>query len=394
MDRPVLTTSRPGAAGAQRRGPRDLVVSVALVAVLTLACIPQAARTHHHHKPVPQKAVPVSKPAPPPPETPAPEIPSPPEPTQDPPEVTGTTYYVAPSGSDAAAGTAEAPFRTVEHGLRALAAGDLLLVRQGTYNERITSPPIASGSAAEPIQVRAYPGEKPVVSGLLWLKNASYWHISGLNVTWSPSNSSSEHMVKFTNGTGWVYSDSEVWGARSYAAILVAGTASQWTITGNHVHDTYPANGTNQDHLIYANAGTGGGVIERNLLVGSANGRAVKIGPSSPSSGVVENVTVRYNTMYGNTGPSNVQLAWGSSNNEIYGNILVRPAPNRSNVTAFELTGSDNIVHDNLGWETPRIADAVPGIVDGGGNLTADPQFVGEDLVPQSSTAQAYGHLA
>ncbi|MEZ5170744.1 MAG: hypothetical protein R3A49_08375 [Acidimicrobiia bacterium] len=387
MVRPPDSSARSGAADSILRAPRGLVLSVALLALLTLACLPAQAPapSHRHHRPTPPTAPPLVPPEPPSP---------PAEDPVDPPEVTGTTYYVAPTGSDAAAGTIEAPFRTVEHGLRSLVAGDLLLVRQGTYNERIQSPPVASGSASEPIHVRAYPGERPVVSGLLWMKDASHWHISGLNVTWGPSNSASEHMVKFTNGTGWVFSDSEVWGARSYAAILVAGNASDWTITGNYVHDTYPANGTNQDHLIYTNSGTGGGVIERNLLVGSANGRAVKIGPPSAHSGVVENVTVRYNTMFGNTGPSNIQLAWGSSNNEIYGNIMVRPAPNRSNVTAFELTGSGNVVHDNLGWEAPRIADASQGLVDGGGNVMADPQLAGGDLVPQSSAAQAYGHLA
>ena len=47
------------------------------------------------------------------------------------------TYYVAPTGNDANAGTQAAPFRTIAKGLAtAAASGDTVFLANGTYNER------------------------------------------------------------------------------------------------------------------------------------------------------------------------------------------------------------------------------------------------------------------
>lgn len=315
------------------------------------------------------------------------------------PALSGTAWaaqirHVATSGSDSAAGTADAPFRTLAKGLSALLPGDTLVVHGGTYAERITGTAVRPGTPDARTQVVAALGERPVVQGLLWLKNASYWDVRGINVTWGAGNTSGEHMVKMTGGTGWTFTDAEIWGAHSYAAVLVAGAAAQWTFARNHVHDTAQTNGTNQDHLVYVNSGVGGGVIERNLLVGSPNGRAIKVGPPSADAGVVEGITIRYNTMVDNLGPSNVQLAWGSSDVQVYRNIMVAPAPGRSAVTGYQLTGTGNVVRDNLGWATPRLLDeAVPGLSDGGGNFLADPGL-DASYRPTGTRAADYGHLA
>ena len=305
-------------------------------------------------------------------------------------EAAGTRYHVAQSGSDAHAGTESQPFRTIAKGLSTLRPGDTLVVGGGTYAERIRSVAITGGTPQAPITVVAAPGERPVVEGLLWLKGADHWTIDGINVTWSPANDTNEHMVKFTDGRGWRFTNAEVWGARSFAGILVAGQPSDWSLDHLYVHDTAATNGLNQDHLIYVNAGTGSGLIERNLLVGSPNGRAVKIGPPDPVGPAVENLTVRYNTMIDNTGPSNVQVAWTAANNQIYGNIMVRPASGRSAVTAYELFGTGNVVRDNLVWDAARAMDlSVAGLVDGGGNVVADPGLTGAGAHVRATNAVA-----
>jgi hypothetical protein len=307
-----------------------------------------------------------------------------------------TTYVVATNGSDSNAGTTSQPFRTVSKGLRTVHAGDTLLVRAGTYAERIQNPTIAAGTSTAPITVANYPGERPVISGLLWLRNASYWRLSGVNVTWNGANNSSEHMVKLTGGTGWSLTDAEIWGAHSYAGILVTGGARSWRIAHSYVHDTYQSNSTNQDHLIYVN-NDGAGVIEGNVLANSTNGRAIKLGPPAAGAGITRGVTIRYNTMSNNLGPSNVQPCWNSYDNTVYRNIMVRPASNRSAVTAYQLTGTNNVVRDNLVWNAVRVMDSVAGLVNGGGNLMRDPQLVnlpGQPLTPTDSVAVAYGAMA
>jgi hypothetical protein len=83
-------------------------------------------------------------------------------------------YFVAPDGSDTAAGTKEAPFATLQRAQGAVAPGDTVYVRGGTY--RMREEQIArkerifayvtlldrSGAPGRRIRYRAFPGEQPV----------------------------------------------------------------------------------------------------------------------------------------------------------------------------------------------------------------------------------------
>lgn len=297
---------------------------------------------------------------------------------------TGATYFVSADGSDSNPGSLAAPWRTVVKGLTSLLAGDWLYLRSGVYAERIQTPGIQVGTPSRPILVAAYPGERPVIKGLLWMHGPSYWTFDGVNVTWDPNTgSSSEHMVKMIGGMGWTFKNAEVWGARSFAAILIAdatdGSPSGWSLSGNCVHDTYPSNDTSQDHLIYVNSGVnaGRGTIEHNLLFRASNGSGIKLGGASATSGGAANVTVAYNTIY-NTGQS-VTVAWSSHDNTVYRNILDRVRPGASNVRGYELTGGNNDAHDNVGFLANSFIQNDSGytaIADTGGNrFPVDPHF-------------------
>jgi hypothetical protein len=74
---------------------------------------------------------------------------------------------MAPDGSDAAAGTISSPWRTIIGASRHLVPGDMLYVRGGSYHDPggYDWASTASGTAAAPIAVRAYPGEQPVFDG-------------------------------------------------------------------------------------------------------------------------------------------------------------------------------------------------------------------------------------
>ena len=178
----------------------------------------------------------------------------------------------------------------------------------------------------------------------------------------------------------------------------MAGEPERFALRRLYVHDTARTNGTNEDHLVYLNPGRGGGVVEGCLLVGSPNGRAVKIGPPDEGGDPVGRIVLRYNTMVDNRGPSNVQLAWRSSDVLVERNIMVGTARGRPNVTAFELEGDDDVVRENIGWRSSGVLDqGVDGLEDGGGNRQLDPLLgqVGDRThVPTAPAAQGYGYTA
>lgn len=72
--------------------------------------------------------------------------------------LSGETYYVAPppSGDDGNPGTLGSPWATLQHAADTVQPGDTVLVRTGGYaGAHFTT----SGTAAQPIVVRAFPGE-------------------------------------------------------------------------------------------------------------------------------------------------------------------------------------------------------------------------------------------
>jgi Right handed beta helix region/Chondroitinase B len=77
--------------------------------------------------------------------------------------------YVATNGSDQAAGTLAAPLKTIQAAFNKAAAGDTILLREGIYREAVALKN-KSGKDGAPITLKAYAGEKPVLSGLDVLK--------------------------------------------------------------------------------------------------------------------------------------------------------------------------------------------------------------------------------
>jgi hypothetical protein len=89
-------------------------------------------------------------------------------------KIAGAEFYVAPQGNDANPGTISAPFATIQRAQEAVAPGDTVLLRGGTY--RMSEAQIArkerifayvtlldkSGRPGQPIRYQAVPGERPV----------------------------------------------------------------------------------------------------------------------------------------------------------------------------------------------------------------------------------------
>jgi hypothetical protein len=316
--------------------------------------------------------------------------------------------FLAPDGSDKASGGRDDPWRTLKHSLGQLRPGDVLLVRGGDYVERIEGFPLAKGTPDRRIRVAAQPGERPVLRGMLELKELEFWTFDGINVTWD-GGSSEDHMVKLVGGRGWIWENAEVWGARSFANILVANAPSDWVIRGSCIHDAQAKNPNDafRYHNIYANTelAAGPGLIEGNLLFNASTGSNLKLGgPGDSAEEGAANVTVRYNTLYRAMQP--VLLSGGSRDNVMERNIVglgLRDSPNYL-VRSYRLVGEGNLFRDNIGFGAAALyysafPEGFGGVADGGGNrFPFDPEFDAVDTCDGFRTgagdAALYGRYA
>ncbi len=102
------------------------------------------------------------------------------------------TFYVSTSGDDSNRGTREAPWRTIQHAADAALPGSTILVRGGTYAERVTIN--VSGDAAKGyITFRSHPDETAILDGgsltvpegraaMISIQDKSYIRIQGLEI--------------------------------------------------------------------------------------------------------------------------------------------------------------------------------------------------------------------
>ena len=113
-------------------------------------------------------------------------------PTTSPTQTTGQVYYVSPGGSDSNAGSASAPWHSIQTAAQRLKAGETAILLDGTYTEGQVQF-ANSGTAASPITIKAQnkwgavlssmSGDNPAIS-----INQSYITIENLRISVSPNN--------------------------------------------------------------------------------------------------------------------------------------------------------------------------------------------------------------
>jgi parallel beta-helix repeat protein len=256
---------------------------------------------------------------------------------------TGHTYYVATTGSDSAAGTSAAPWKTLQKAADTVQAGDTVVVHAGTYAgfRRFA---VAGGTASSPITFSADPGViinsfgPGESNAYINIENTSpadgYYIIEGFTVA-NPSNrgirSAMSRHNTFLNDTVYGAGDSDIFASRSDFI----------TVQGN---TCYNAAG---QHGIYVN-GSDSYVIRGNTCYGN-NWDGIHTNVSDGvnqvnSHGLIENNVVHDNLLAGMdlTGMNTTTVR----NNVIYGNGrhgIVLQNSNSNATTACH----DNIIVNN-----------------------------------------------
>lgn len=197
-------------------------------------------------------------------DTPGPTPPEKPiEPTDptDPDEHKPVCYFVATNGNDANDGTIDKPIKTINIAINMTKEGDTVYVREGVYNQKVVIQ--QKGTAKKHISIKAYKGEKPVISGegiavtsstaLILVSEAKFVNVEGFevrnlitNTPWTEANGitvnagSSSINIK-NNHVHHIQSQVLLTEGRGAHAILVIGNTPNAlrdiVVEGNTIHD-------------------------------------------------------------------------------------------------------------------------------------------------------------
>ena len=225
----------------------------------------------------------------------------------------GATYYVDNSGSpacdDSYAGKEAQPWCTVSTSINKLSAGDILYIKNGTYEGRFTITSL-TGTSVSPITIRAYPGHTPVLAGVAYtggrtkFVDCNYLTIDGLTFTLM------QQALFLDGGTNITVKNNTMHniGNQAFSAHRgdSAAGASFITVDNNKIYDA--GMGTENGEGMYIGTGSGGPVDDTN------------------------HITITNNTIY-NTKDEGIELKPGTHDCLVENNILY----NTGNYSAIEV---------------------------------------------------------
>lgn len=281
----------------------------------------------------------------------------------------------APDGSDSAAGTLGAPFRTPQRLAGELAAGQTGCLRAGTYN---SSAFYVLDIAKSGIRIRSFPGERATLLGNVLIRNsAAGAALSHLDI----KGSGASNTVKLYAPDA-IIEDNDItneWRGRSCMILgsnSGAGQATRVIVRRNVFHECGSLANGNQDHGIYAQNVLDGDIVQ-NVFWNTA-GYAIQLYPNAQGTRVAHNVvdggspSVRGGVIFGGDG------SHASSNNVVEENVIAFAATfNITSTWSDSTPGTGNIARNNCVWGGTfgNVNTAKGGFV-ALDNLVADPLFV------------------
>jgi len=254
----------------------------------------------------------------------------------------GRGLYVSMRGSDAAAGTRSAPWRTIEKALARARPGDTIYVRRGTYSGWLTA--ARSGTSSAPITLAAYPGERPLLTGRLKI-TGSHIRVRGLVFHGQTRANRRDVLVYVSGGSDIEIAKNEI--RRSWMSGVYIGPGKDVRIVGNHIH----SNGVheNLDHGIYCGDSSGALIANNRIVDNLAAG--IQIYPDCDSSRVTANDIRRsgkFGIILGGDG-SRV-----SEHNVIEKNVVANNRETGIKTYWGGAVGAGNVARDNVVYGNPE----------------------------------------
>ena len=287
----------------------------------------------------------------------------------------------APSGSDLAAGTGDAPFATAQKLVDTLAPGQTGCLRAGTYAEHVKVS--TGGTSAARVTVTSYPGERARLLGRLWIADsANFVTFSGLDLDGRTAPSCGTGCIlpsPTVNGDDARFTRNDITNGHTTICFNVGsnsgwGRALRTVIDHNRIHDCGRLPATNQEHGVYVSAADDT-VITDNLIYDNAD-RGVQLYPDAQRTLVANNVIDGNGEGVIFSGSSSYR-----SNDNIVRDNVVTNATLRYNIESWwassKLIGTGNVARHNcvFGGALGDITSPTTGFtaID---NVMADPLYV------------------
>ncbi len=183
---------------------------------------------------------------------------------------TGQLYFVAASGgSDSNAGDEAAPLATIQEGIDRAVAGDTIVLRGGTYTQNVRFRD--SGEEGQPITLRNYPGETPVIDNehdgnaiVIQATNYQGGAIGWITLDGLEVKNGHGKNIEITNGHDIVVTRCHLHSSNGQG---IGGNGTRVLIDGNVIADNGDFVG-NQEHGIYTSGKSW--TISNNLIYGNA----------------------------------------------------------------------------------------------------------------------------
>ena len=275
----------------------------------------------------------------------------------------------ATTGSDSAAGTAAAPYRTATMLVGSLAPGQVGCLRGGVYPESVSI-------SRDHVTLTSFPGERATLLGRLWVKRGGDGVVlAGLSLDGENASSLPSPTI---NGDDVQLLGNDITNDHTSICVSIGSTtwgrAQRTILRGNRIHDCGRRPSTNYDHGIYVAAADDTQILD-NVIYGNTD-RGVQLYPDA------QRTVVRGNIIDGNGEGVLFSGAGGSasSGSMVEGNVISN-ATIRTNVESWYPTGnpsgSANVVRANCVWNGARGSIAAQTGFVATDNRTADPGFVG-----------------